>query len=635
MLVLIEFLTVGGGADGGQQRFDPLNSWPDNANLDKARRLLWPIKQKYGNKLSWADLMVLTGNVAMESMGFKTLGFAGGREDQWETDFVYWGPENKFLANDKRFSKEGKLEKPLAASHMGLIYVNPEGPDGSGDPIAAAARIRETFKRMAMNDEETLALIAGGHTFGKNHGAHKPEDCVGKEPGAASLEEQGFGWKNKCGKGHSEDTITSGLEGAWTPMPNKWTHLYLSTLFNYTWKQTKSPAGAIQWIPTDESAKNLVPDAHLKDKTHAPIMLTTDLALKKDPEYRKIAQRFIDDPEAFDLAFAKAWFKLTHRDLGPRSRYIGSQIPKETMIWQDPLPEVEHKLISSTKQKKLKKDILNSGLTIPELVRVAWASAASFRGSDNRGGANGARIQLLPQKDWEVNNPKEIQKVISKLKEIRNNFNKSQWDGTKISLADIIVLGAAAAIEKAAENAGITSTVPFIPGRVDASQDQTDVNSFAFLEPKADAFRNYYDNERSTLSPTSLMVDKADMLNLSVPEMTVLIGGMRALGANAYNSKLGVLTEKPGVLSNDFFVNLLDMSTKWEKATNSNAIYEGVDRKTGKKKWIASPVDLAFGSNSELRAISEFYASNNSKEKFIEDFIKAWSKVMLLDRFDL
>lgn len=622
-----------GGAGGGQQRFEPLNSWPDNANLDKARRLLWPIKQKYGNSLSWADLMVLTGNVALESMGFKTYGFAGGRTDDWEADQVYWGPEKKWLA-DERYKEGQKLDNPLAAVQMGLIYVNPEGPNGNGDPLAAAKDIRDTFGRMAMNDEETVALIAGGHTFGKAHGNGNPAKCVGPEPAAAGLEEQGFGWKNQCGKGHGADTITSGLEGAWTMNPAQWTHQYLSNLFTYEWVKTKSPAGATQWIPKDEAAATMVPDAHDKDKRHAPIMLTTDLALKTDPAYEQIAKRFLDNPKEFELAFAKAWYKLTHRDMGPRARYLGAEVPKGDLIWQDPIPAVNHKLIDAKDTEKLKQKILNSGLTVPELVRTAWASAASFRGTDLRGGANGARIRLAPQKSWPVNNPVELSKVLTVLEGIQTDFNEARAKSKKVSLADLIVLGGFAAIEQAAKSAGYPVKVPFIPGRMDAAQEQTDVTSFAMLEPKADAFRNYY-AVGNDLPPTEMLVDRANMLMLSVPEMTVLVGGMRVLGANAGDSKHGVFTAKPGILSNDFFVNLLDMATKWQKSANFDGVYEGVDRKTGALKWTASPVDLIFGSHSELRAIAEVYAAADGKQKFVTDFVNAWNKVMMLDRFDL
>lgn len=622
-----------GGAAGGQQRFEPLNSWPDNGNLDKARRLLWPVKQKYGESISWADLMILAGNVAMENMGFKTFGFAGGREDDWEPDLVYWGPESKFL-DSKRRGKDGKLQKPLAAVQMGLIYVNPEGPNGNHDPRSAAQDIRESFGRMAMNDEEIVALIAGGHTFGKAHGAHAPAKCVGVEPGGASIEEQGFGWKNSCGKGHSEDTVTSGLEGAWTSAPTQWTTQYMDNLFNFEWKQSKSPAGATQWIPTDESASEMVPDAHVKDKFHAPIMFTTDLSLKLDPGFRKIAERFQKHPEEFENAFAKAWFKLTHRDMGPRARYIGADVPEETLIWQDIIPAVDHELIDAEEISGLKKEILKSGLSVSELIRTAWASASTFRASDMRGGANGARVSLEPQKNWDVNNPKELAKVLKALKSIRKGFNGSMSGNSKVSLADLIVLGGAAAIEKAAKDAGYDVHVPFSPGRADALQKQTDVKSFAYLEPKADGFRNYF-GSGNYMSPAEMLVDKAGLLSLSVPEMTVLLGGMRALNTNSDGSKHGVFTDRPGVLSNDFFVNLLDMSTQWKKSSSSDAVYEGYDRKTGKLKWTATPVDLIFGSNSELRAVAEVYAYDNAGEKFVYDFVEAWTKVMRLDRFDL
>jgi catalase-peroxidase len=622
-----------GGAGGGQQRFEPLNSWPDNANLDKARRLLWPIKQKYGSKISWADLMVLTGNVALESMGFKTFGFAGGRTDDWEAEMVNWGPEKKWL-DDKRHSGDRQLQKPLAAVQMGLIYVNPEGPNGVPDPLLAAKDIREAFGRMAMNDEETVALIAGGHTFGKAHGARKPDDCVGKEPAAANLEEQGLGWKNKCGKGNAGDTITSGLEGAWSVNPIAWTTQYLDNLFLYEWVQTKSPAGAIQWIPKDGQASNLVPDAHDKTKRHAPVMFTTDLALKEDPEYRKISLRFKENPKEFELAFAKAWFKLTHRDMGPRARYIGADAPQQDLIWQDPLPVVDHELINAADISKLKSTILSSGLSSSELVRTAWASAASFRGTDLRGGANGARIRLAPQNKWEANNPKEIAKVVKGLEKIQTDFNKAEKSGKKISLADLIVLGGAAAVEQAAKKAGHSIDVPFVPGRVDATQAQTDANSFAVLEPTADGFRNYFAKD-NTQSPAELLVDRANMLTLTVPEMTALVGGLRTLDANSGNSKHGVFTNQPGTLSNDFFVNLLDMSTQWKKSEKTQGLYEGFDRKTGKVKWTATPVDLIFGSHAELRAIAEVYAANDGHEKFLQDFVNAWNKAMMLDRFDV
>ena len=619
-----------GGAGGGQQRFEPLNSWPDNGNLDKARRLLWPIKMKYGEALSWSDLMVLAGNVALENMGFDTYGFAGGRADDWEPDLVYWGPEIEMLASDRE-DREGKLQRPLGATHMGLIYVNPEGPRGVPDPIGSAKNIRVAFQRMAMNDEETLALIAGGHTFGKMHGARKPADCLGPEPAAAGVEEQGLGWKNKCGKGHSEDTTTSGLEGAWTQAPTRWTSLYLSNLLNFEWKQTRSPAGAIQWIPTDESLHKAVPDAHVEGKFNAPVMTTADLALKFDPEYRKIAERFLADPKEYQLAFAKAWYKLTHRDMGPRRNFLGSEVPNDIKIWQDPIADETVSTIDGDDVAKLKGKILDSGLTVPELVRTAWASAASYRGSDMRGGANGARLALAPQKDWAVNNPAEVTKVIKVLKEIQSDANGGFFNSDNVSLADLIVLGGAAAIEKAAKDAGFNVTVPFTPGRGDATQEQTDVNSFSLLELSADGFRNYFDVKESYKPPTEMLVDKADQLNLSVPEMTVLVGGMRALNANHSGAKHGVLTSKPGTLSNDFFVNLLDMSTVWQKSAQEG-VYEGLDRKTGKTKWTATSVDLIFGSNSELRAVSEVYAFDTSKEKFVNDFVASWVKVMNADR---
>lgn len=621
-----------GGAGGGQQRFEPLNSWPDNANLDKARRLLWPIKQKYGQSLSWADLMVLTGNVALESMGFKTFGFAGGREDDWEPDLVYWGPENEFL-DDKRYHGDRELERPLAAVQMGLIYVNPEGPNGNPDPLLAAKDIRETFGRMAMNDEETVALIAGGHTFGKAHGAKSPEECVGPEPAAAAIEEQGLGWTNKCGKGNAEDTITSGLEGAWSVNPIAWTTQYLDNLFAYEWVQTRSPAGAIQWIPADGQAANLVPDAHVEGKRHAPIMFTTDLSLKMDPEYRKISKRFQENPAEFELAFAKAWFKLTHRDMGPAARYLGTDVPSETLTWQDPIPTVDHKLVSDRDIKKLKKAILDTGLSTQELVKTAWASASSFRGTDMRGGANGARIRLEPQRSWAANNPEELAGVLLKLEQVQADFNKSARGGKQVSLADIIVLGGAVAIEEAAKQAGYDIDVPFSPGRGDATQAQTDVESFAVLEPNADGFRNYY-TDASWSSPVNMMIDKANLLNLTVPEMTALVGGLRALDANTAGAKHGVFTDRPGTLSTDFFTNLLDMSTGWKPAKEAG-IYEGKDRSTGALKWTATPVDLMFGSSSELRAIAEVYAAADGGEKFVNDFVAAWTKVMTADRFDL
>jgi len=614
-----------GGSDGGQQRFEPLNSWPDNASLDKARRLLWPVKQKYGRNVSWADLMILAGNVSLESMGFETLGFAGGRTDDWESDLVYWGPETKMLGNDKRYKKDGELEKPLAALQMGLIYVNPEGPSGNLDPVSAAHDIRESFGRMAMNDEEIVALIAGGHTLGKTHGATKA-DCVGPEPAAAAIEEQGLGWKNKCGKGNAEDAMTSGLEGAWTQTPTAWSILFLSNLFTFDWQKHETPAGATVWIPTDENAHTSVPDAHVKDKRNPPIMLTTDLALKEDPEFRKIAERFMKNPKEFDLAFAKAWFKLTHRDLSPRTRYLGSEIPEEVFVWQDPVPAASYK-VSVEDANDLKAKILESGLTVPELVKTAWASASTYRGSDMRGGANGARVQLAPQKDWEVNDPAELASVLSKLEKVKQDA------ASKVSMADLIVLGGVAAIEKAAKDVGYDITVPFTPGRGDATQDMTDIQSFAVLEPKADAFRNYY-NEGAYGSPANMLVEKADLLGLTVPEVAALVGGMRALSANTGGSMQGVFTDKPGQLSNDFFTNLLDMSTTWAPS-DKEGVYEGRDRASGDLKWTATPVDLVFGSNSELRAVTEVYASEDGEQKFIEDFVKAWSKVMNNGRFDI
>jgi catalase-peroxidase len=614
-----------GGADGGQQRFEPLGSWPDNANLDKARRLLWPVKQKYGPNVSWADLMILAGNVALESMGFETLGFAAGRVDDWEADLVYWGPETEMLGNDKRFSAEGELEKPLAALHMGLIYVNPEGPNGNLDPVAAAADIRQSFYRMAMNDEEIVALIAGGHTLGKVHGATKA-DCVGPEPAAAAIEEQGLGWKNKCGKGNAEDTMTSGLEGAWTQTPTAWSILYLNNLFSFEWEKQKSPGGGTVWVPTDKSAHTSVPDAHVEGKRNPPVMLTTDLSLKEDPGFRKIAERFWQNPKEFDKAFAKAWFKLTHRDLGPRARYIGSEVPEEVFIWQDPVPAGE--VISDSEAAELKAKILDSGLTVPELVKAAWASASTYRYSDMRGGANGARVRLAPQKDWEANDPEELAKVLKTLEKVKEDSD------SKISMADLIVLGGAAAIEKAAKDAGHDVKVPFTPGRGDATPEMTDAASFDVLEPRADAFRNFYSDDAYG-SPTDMLVEKADLLRLTVPEMTALVGGMRALGANANGSKHGLLTDNPGQLSNDFFVNLLDMATQWSKAEDADGIYEGRDRATGELKWTATPVDLIFGSNSELRAVAEVYASASGSEQFVRDFVAAWTKVMTADRFDL
>jgi catalase-peroxidase len=617
-----------GGAGGAQMRFDPLNSWPDNTNLDKARRLLWPIKQKYGQKLSWGDLMVLSGNVALETMGFKTFGFAGGRKDEWEPDLTWWGPEKKLLA-DERYGKDRSLQKPLAAVQMGLIYVNPEGPNGNPDPLAAAKDIRETFGRMAMNDEETFALIAGGHTFGKAHGAHDPSKCVGAEPAAAGLEEQGLGWKNKCGTGKGKDAVTSGLEGAWSVNPVAWTSNYLDNLYGFEWEKTKSPGGATQWIPVKGGGANLVPDAHDPAKRHAPIMFTTDLALKFDPEYAKIGKRFKEKPEEFRLAFAKAWFKLTHRDMGPRARYLGAEVPADELIWQDPLPKATGAVIADKDQAALKAKILASGLTGPQLVRTAWASASTFRGTDMRGGANGARVRLAPQKDWAANDPKELAEVLKKLDAVQKDFNKG---ATKVSLADVIVLGGNAAIEAAAKKGGVEVTVPFTPGRVDATQEQTDAKSFAVLEPTADGFRNHF-GAGQTRSPADALVEKAALLTLTVPETTVLVGGLRALDANTGKAKHGVFTDKPGTLSNDFFVNLLDPSTKWSKA-KTEGLYEGVS-KDGKTKWTATPVDLIFGSNAELRSIAEVYGQSDSKEKFVRDFVAAWTKVMNLDRFDV
>jgi catalase-peroxidase len=619
-----------GGAEGGQQRFEPLNSWPDNANLDKARRLLWPVKQKYGRKISWGDLMVLTGNVALESMGFKPFGYGGGRNDDWEPDLVYWGPETKWL-DDKRYTGDRQLERPLAAVQMGLIYVNPEGPNGNPDPLASARDIRETFGRMAMNDEETAALIAGGHTFGKAHGAHDPSKCVGPAPAAEGIEKQGLGWENKCGTGNGDDTVTSGLEGTWSGNPIAFTTQYLDNLLSYNWVKTKSPAGATQWMPSDNGTDALVPDAQDATKRHPPMMFTTDLALKFDPAYAKIIKNFRDNPEQFKLAFAKAWFKLTHRDLGPRARYLGPDVPKEVLLWQDPIAAVDYPLVNADDIANLKSKILASGLTSPELVRTAWASAVTFRGTDMRGGANGARIRLEPQAQWQVNDPAELAKVLKRLETIQKDFNKA--GGHKVSLADLIVLSGDAAVEQAAKKAGYDMQVPFTPGRGDATQEQTDVKAFAVLEPTADGFRNYF-GKSNTKSPAELMVDRATLLTLTVPEMTVLVGGMRTLNANEGQSPNGVFTDRPGTLSNDFFVNLLDMSTKWEKSPKSEGVYNGLDRVTGKQKWTATPVDLIFGSSSELRAVAEAYASEDAKEKFVQDFIKAWTKVMDLDRFN-
>jgi catalase-peroxidase len=623
-----------GGGGAGTQRFAPLNSWPDNANLDKARLLLWPIKQKYGKKLSWADLMILAGNCALESMGFKTFGFGGGREDVWEPEEdIYWGAETEWLG-DKRYTGDRELENPLAAVQMGLIYVNPEGPNGNPDPLAAARDIRETFARMAMNDEETVALIAGGHTFGKTHGAADPGKYVGKEPAAAGIEEMSLGWKNTYGTGAGADTITSGLEGAWTTTPTKWSNNYFENLFGYEWELTKSPAGAQQWKPKGNAGEGLVPDAHDPNKRHAPFMLTTDLALRVDPAYEKISRRFYENPDEFADAFARAWFKLTHRDMGPRNRYLGKEVPAEELIWQDPVPAVNHELINEQDIVALKAKILASGLTVSELVSTAWASASTFRGSDKRGGANGARIRLTPQKYWAVNNPAQLSKVLDVLEVIQKEFNSAQTGGKQVSIADIIVLAGCAAIEKAAKDAGVTVTVPFTPGRTDATQEQTDVESFAVLEPVADGFRNYLSRRASTTSE-ELLVDKAQLLTLTAPEMTVLVGGMRVLNTNFDGSQHGVFTKTPGVLTNDFFVNLLDFGTTWKAADPVQQGFFGTDRATGDLKWTATRADLIFGSNSELRAIAEVYGCADGKEKFVKDFVAAWNKVMNLDRFDL
>ncbi|MFJ6926837.1 catalase/peroxidase HPI [Streptomyces nigra] len=620
-----------GGGGSGAQRFAPLNSWPDNASLDKARRLLWPVKQKYGKKISWADLLVFAGNCAMESMGFKTYGFAFGREDVWEPEEIFWGPEDTWLG-DERYSGDRELTGPFGAVQMGLIYVNPEGPNGTPDPMAAARDIRETFGRMAMNDEETVALIAGGHTFGKCHGAVDPS-CLGPEPEGAPIEQQGLGWRNTCGSGKGSDTLTSGLEGAWTYEPTKWDNGFFDNLFGYDWELTTSPAGAHQWTPTDPSARDKVPDAHDPSKRHAPIMLTTDLALKLDPVYGPISKRFHENPEEFALAFAKAWFKLLHRDMGPRSRYLGPWIP-EPQLWQDPVPDVDHNLVGDADIAALKRTILDSGLSVPQLVTTAWASAASFRGTDKRGGANGARIRLAPQKDWELNNLPEVTETLRALERIQQDFNGAQSGGTRISLADLIVLGGCAAVEKAAADAGHQVTVPFAPGRTDATQEQTDVNTFDVLEPAADGFRNYL-KPGEKLSPETLLLDRANLLTLTAPEMTVLIGGMRALDTGFKGARHGVLTERPGALTNDFFVNLLDMGTEWSTSTMDENVYEGRDRVTGDVKWTATAVDLVFGAHSQLRALSEVYAARDGDAKFVRDFAAAWDKVMNLDRFDL
>ncbi len=623
-----------GGGSTGNQRFAPLNSWPDNVNLDKARRLLWPIKKKYGNKISWGDLMILAGNCALESMGFKTFGFGGGRVDIWEPEEdVYWGPETEWLG-DKRHSEKRNLDNPLAAVQMGLIYVNPEGPNGEPNALAAAHDIRQSFRRMGMNDEETVALIAGGHTFGKAHGAANPEKYLGPEPEAAPIEEQGLGWKNSFGSGKGADTITSGLEGAWTPTPTKWDNTFLDTLFRYDWNLEKSPAGAYQWVPTDPAAEHLVPDAHDPSKRHAPIMFTTDLALRMDPQYGPIARHFYENPDELADAFARAWFKLTHRDLGPRSRYLGPEVPDENLIWQDPLPPVDHDLIDANDIIDLKNRILISGLTISELVYTAWSSASTFRGSDKRGGANGARIRLAPQKDWEVNEPEQLSKVLEILEGIQKDFNASQPGSKKVSLADLIILGGCAAVEKAARNAGFEVEVPFAPGRTDVSEEQTDIQFYSVLQPVADGFRNYI-KDNADLPAEDLLIDRAQLLTLTAPEMTVLVGGMRVLNANFRQSGYGVFTERAGTLTNDFFSNLLDMNTEWKATSSEENLFEGRDRTTGEVKWTGTRVDLIFGWNSQLRALAEFYAQEDNQDKFVRDFIAAWNKVMNLDRFDL
>jgi len=623
-----------GGAGSGTQRFAPLNSWPDNANLDKARLLLWPIKQKYGKKISWADLMILAGNCALESMGFKTFGFAGGREDVWEPqEEIYWGSEGKWL-DDKRYTGDRELENPLAAVQMGLIYVNPEGPNGNPDPLASARDIRETFGRMAMNDEETVALIAGGHTFGKTHGAADPSIYVGAEPAAAGIEQQSQGWKNTFGTGNGEDTITSGLEGAWTTTPTKWSNNYFENLFSYEWELAKSPAGAHQWKPKGGAGVGLVPDAHNASKSHAPTMLTTDIALRMDPAYEEISRNFFENPDKFADAFARAWFKLTHRDMGPIVRYLGSEVPTEELIWQDPIPAVKHKLIDNSDIVELKTTISASGLSISELVSTAWASASTFRGSDKRGGANGARIRLAPQKDWQVNNPTQLAKVLKVLKGIQTSFNGVQANGKAVSLADLIVLGGCVGVEKAIKNAGLSITVPFTPGRGDASQEQTDVTSFAVLEPAADGFRNYF-KPKHVVTAEEMLIDKAQLMTLTAPELTVLLGGMRVLNTNFDHSKNGLFTKQNEKLTNDFFVHLLDLNTTWNSTSDVQDLFEGRDRKTGELKWSGTRVDLILGSNSELRALAELYACEDSQEQFVNDFVAAWNKVMNLDRFDL
>ncbi len=623
-----------GGGGRGMQRFAPLNSWPDNTNLDKARLLLWPIKKKYGQKLSWADLMILAGNCAMESMGFNTFGFSGGREDVWEPDEdVYWGPEKEWLG-DKRYTGDRDLENPLAAVQMGLIYVNPEGPNGNPDPLASARDIRETFARMAMNDEETVALIAGGHTFGKTHGAADPSKYVGKEPAGASIEEQGLGWKNTLGSGNGVNTITSGLEGAWTTTPTQWSNNYFENLFGYEWELTKSPAGAHQWKPKAGAGADTVPDAHDPAKRHAPTMLTTDIALRVDPAYEKVSRNFYENPDQFADAFARAWFKLTHRDMGPRSRYVGSEVPAEVLIWQDPIPAVEHALINDQDADDLKAKVLSSGLTVSELVSTAWASASTFRSSDKRGGANGARVRLAPQKYWEVNNPSQLSKVLDVLESIQSAFNAANAGGKQVSIADLIVLAGNAGVEQAAKNAGHDIIVPFTAGRTDASQDQTDVESFAVLEPAADGFRNYK-KSRYKSAAEEMLIDKAQLMTLTAPELTVLVGGMRVLNTNFDHSQHGVFTKRPGSLTNDFFTNLIDFSTTWKASSASNEAFEGSDRSTGELKWTATRADLIFGSNSELRALAELYACEDAEQKFVHDFVAAWTKVMNLDRFDL
>ena len=623
-----------GGASSGSQRFAPLNSWPDNASLDKARLLLWPIKQKYGKKISWSDLMVLAGNCAHESMGLKMYGFAGGRVDVWQPeDDIYWGSETEWMENNERYSGDRQLEQPLGASHMGLIYVNPEGPNGIPDPVAAARDTRETFGRMAMNDYETVALIAGGHTFGKTHGAADPGEYVGVEPAGAEIEEMGLGWKNSFGTGNAGDTITSGLEGAWSQTPTKWSHNFWENLFGFEWELTTSPAGAHQWMPKDGAGAGTVPDAHDANKKHAPFMLTTDLSLKMDPEYEKISRHFYENPEEFAEAYSKAWYKLTHRDMGPTSRYLGPEVPKEELIWQDPLPAVNHELINDEDIKALKANILASGLSIADLVSTAWSSASTYRDSDKRGGANGARIRLAPQKDWEANDPQRLANVLDTLGRIQNEFNSNQSGDKKVSLADLIVLGGCSGVEKGAKNAGHDIKVPFRPGRTDASQEQTDVEAFEVLEPKADGFRNF-DKTKHDISAEEMLIDRAQLLTLTIPEMTVLIGGLRALDANHKQSQHGVFTQNKGALTNDFFVNLLNLGTKWEKTSESEQVFAGRDRKTNEVKWVGTRVDLIFGSNSELRAVAEAYATNDSKEKFVKDFVAAWNKVMNLDRFD-